>query len=141
MAVAIESVGTKNTGNNPMAVTIKTVDLNNKKDIEQFLHLPWKIYAPNGQKNPNWVPPFLDDQRSLLNPQKNPYHQHSRSKLFMAFNDKNELVGRISASVDDNFNKFWADKVGFFGWFECVDDPAVAQALFQEAEKFLKPKA
>ncbi len=138
MAVAIESVGTKNTGSNPMAVTIKTIDLNNKAEVEQFLHLPWKIYVSNGKKDPNWVPPFLDDQRSLLSPQKNPYHQHSRNKLFMAFNDKNELVGRISASVDDNFNKFWNDKVGFFGWFECVNDPSVAQALFQEAEKFLK---
>ena len=138
MAVAIESVGAKNTGSSPMAVTIKTVDLNNKKDIEQFLHLPWKIYAPNGKKDPNWVPPFLDDQRSLLNHNKNPYHQHSQTMLFMAFNDKNELVGRISASVDDNFNKFWNDKVGFFGWFECVNDVAVAQALFQAGEKFFK---
>jgi hypothetical protein len=47
-------------------------------------------------------------------------------------------VGRISASVDDNFNAFWRAKVGFFGWFECVPDPAVAQALFQAAEQFLQ---
>lgn len=122
-----------------MAFTIKPVDLENKKEVEQFLHLPWKIYvSPDGKRDPNWVPPFLDDQRSLLSRKKNPYHQHSRTKLFMAFNDKNELVGRISASVDDNFNKFWNEKVGFFGWFECVNDSAVAQALFQEAEKFIK---
>jgi len=120
-------------------ITVKSVEFSSKKDIEQFLHLPWKIYvSPDGKRNPNWVPPFLDDQRSLLNTQKNPYHQHSRTKLFMAFNDKNELVGRISASADDNFNKFWNEKVGFFGWFECVDDQAVANALFQEGEKFLK---
>jgi GNAT superfamily N-acetyltransferase len=138
MAVAIESVGAKNTGNNPMAVTIKTVDLNNKTEVEQFLHLPWKIYVSNGKKDPNWVPPFLDDQRSLLSSKKNPYHQHSRTKLFMAFNEKDELVGRISASVDDNFIGFHNEKIGFFGWFECVNDAAVAQALFQEGEKFFK---
>ena len=28
--------------------------------------------------------------------------------------------------------------MGFFGWFECVEDPAVAQALFQAAEQFLR---
>ncbi len=120
-----------------MAITIKTVET--KLDIETFLHLPWKIYvSADGKRDPNWVPPFLDDQRSLLSPQKNPYHQHSRTKLFMAFNDKNELVGRISASVDDNFNRFWTSKVGFFGWFECVNDQAVANALFAEGEKFFK---
>ncbi len=119
-----------------MAITIKTVET--KKDQEAFLHLPWKIYAPQGKRESNWVPPFLDDQRSLLNPQKNPYHQHSRTKLFMAFNEQNELVGRLSASVDDNFIKFWNEKVGFFGWFECVNDQAVADALFQAGEKFFK---
>src|SRR4030095_15602443 len=122
-----------------MAITIQSVDLNRKKDIELFLHLPWRIYVtPGGKRDPNWVPPFLNDQRSLLHPHKNPYHQHSRTKLFMAFNDKKELVGRISASVDDNFNTFWQAKVGFFGCFECVNDPAVAQALFQAAEQFLQ---
>lgn len=120
-----------------MAITIKTVET--KQDQETFLHLPWKIYvSPDGKRDPNWVPPFLDDQRSLLNPQKNPYHQHSRTKLYMAFNEKNELVGRISASVDDNFNKFWNSKVGFFGWFECLNDQEAANTLFAEGEKFFK---
>jgi hypothetical protein len=122
-----------------MAITIQSVDLHSKKEIERFLHLPWSIYVtPGGTRDPNWVPPFLPDQRSLLHPHKNPYHQHSRTKLFMAFNDKRTLVGRIAASVDDNFNTFWQAKVGFFGWFECVHDPAVAQVLFQAAEQFLR---
>src|SRR5579871_573402 len=121
-----------------MAVTIKPIDLTDKKGVETFLHLPWKIYVSNGKRDPNWVPPFLDDQRSLLNPAKNPYHQHSRTKLFLALNEKNEPLGRISASVDDNFIHFHNEKIGFFGWFECVNDPAVAQALFTEAEKFMK---
>ena len=122
-----------------MAITIQTVDPYSKKAIEQFLHLPWKIYVTSdGTRDPQWVPPFLPDQRSLLHPHKNPYHQHSRTKLFMAFQDQQALVGRISASVDDNFNAFWHAKIGFFGWFECVYDPAVAQALFQAAEQFLQ---
>ena len=121
-----------------MAVTIREIDPRNKKNLEEFLHLPWKIYVTNGKKDPNWVPPFLDDQRSLLNPGKNPFWKHAKVKLLAAYDDKNQIVGRISASVDDNFNKFWNDKVGFFGWFECVNDPAVAESLFQEAEKFLK---
>ena len=124
-----------------MAITIQAVDLHSKQAIEHFLHLPWTIYVrPDGTRDPHWVPPFLLDQRSLLHPHKNPYHQHSRTKLFLAFQDHRTVVGRISASVDDNFNTFWQAKVGFFGWFECVNDPAVAQALFQAAEQFLQAK-
>ena len=121
-----------------MAVTIKPIELSNKKDVETFLHIPWSIYIQNGKKDPNWVPPFLDDQRSLLDPKKNPFHEHAKVQLFMAYNDKNEAVGRISASVDENYNKFWNEKTGFFGWFECINDPSVAQALFAKAEEFLK---
>src|SRR5207245_1634203 len=114
-----EAVGAKKSrGSDHMAITVQSVDLQSKKNIEHFLHLPWSIYVtPDGKRDPNWVPPFLPDQRSLLHPHKNPYHQHSRTKLFMAFNAKKALVGRISASVDDNFNTFWQAKVGFFGWF------------------------
>ncbi len=122
-----------------MAVTVKPIHVENKKELEAFLHLPWKIYkTADGKKDPNWVPPFLDDQRSLLNPNKNPFWKHAKVALFAAYDDKNEMVGRISASVDDNFIKFWNEKVGFFGWFECVNDLSAAQALFQEAGKFLK---
>ncbi len=64
-----------------MALTIQVVDLHSKQEIEHFLHLPWTIYAtPGGHRDPHWVPPFLPDQRSLLHPHKNPYHQHSRTK-------------------------------------------------------------
>jgi len=122
-----------------MAVTVKPIHVENKKELEAFLHLPWKIYkTADGKKDPNWVPPFLDDQRSLLNPGKNPFWKHAKAALFAAYDEKNEMVGRISASVDDNFNKFWNEKVGFFGWFECVNEIEVAKALFQEAQKFLK---
>jgi GNAT superfamily N-acetyltransferase len=122
-----------------MAVTVKPIHVENKKELEAFLHLPWKIYkTADGKKDSNWVPPFLDDQRSLLNPSKNPFWKHAKVALFAAYDDQNQMVGRISASVDDNFNKFWNEKVGFFGWFECINELEVAKALFQEAEKFLK---
>jgi GNAT superfamily N-acetyltransferase len=138
MPATLEAVkDQKTSGGKTMAITIREIDPKNKKAIEEFLHLPWKIYAPNGKKDPNWVPPYLIDQRSLLNPAKNPFW-HAKAKLFAAYNDKNEIVGRISASVDDNYNKFWNEKTGFFGWFECVNDVSVAQALFAKAEEFLK---
>jgi len=121
-----------------VAVTIRTIDPSDKKSIETFLHLPWDIYAPNGQRDPQWVPPFLPDQRSLLSPTSNPFWKHAKVRLFLATDEKGKVLGRISASIDDNFNKFWDAKVGFFGWFECMNDPSVAQALFHEAEAFLR---
>jgi GNAT superfamily N-acetyltransferase len=44
-------------------------------------------------------------------------------------------VGRIAAVVDPAFARRWGG--GFFGFFECPDDDAVAGALFAAAERFL----
>ena len=48
-----------------MALTVREVA--SKKDLEAFLHIPWKL----GMKNdPMWVPPLLDDYRRMLDPKK-----------------------------------------------------------------------
>lgn len=47
------------------------------------------------------------------------------------------MVGRIGAIVNHNHNKEHNDRVGFFGFFECIDDQAVANALFDEARTFV----
>jgi hypothetical protein len=119
-----------------MTVTVTPVE--EKKGQEAFLRFPWKIYVSNGKRDPFWVPPFLPDQRSLLNPKKNPFFKHGRAKLFMALDGNGEIVGRISASVDDNFNQFQNEKCGFFGFFECINDVDAARSLFSQAEKYLK---
>jgi hypothetical protein len=47
-----------------------------------------------------------------------------------------EDVGRIAAILDRNHNDFHGEKTSFFGYFESVDDPAVADALFEAAAEF-----
>ncbi|MCS7184862.1 MAG: GNAT family N-acetyltransferase [bacterium] len=46
-------------------------------------------------------------------------------------------MGRISAQVDYDFVD---KKTGFIGFFECIDDEAIANELFSTAESFLKEK-
>jgi hypothetical protein len=57
-------------------------------------------------------------------------------ELFLARRD-GVIVGRIAAIVNHNHNREHNDKVGFFGFFEAVDDQQVADALFAEAEQWL----
>jgi hypothetical protein len=51
-------------------------------------------------------------------------------------------VGRISAHLDHRYNRFHSqpgtpDTTGFFGFFECEQDPAAAAALVDAAEAWL----
>jgi GNAT superfamily N-acetyltransferase len=115
-----------------MAVTVRALA---PGDTTAFIKLQWRFY----KNDPNWVPPLLMDRRKLLNVRKNPFYQHSEMQLFIADRD-GEPVGRIAALTNENHNAAHGDTVGFFGFFECVDDAAVAKALFDAAAAWLRTK-
>ena len=104
----------------------------NEVDKMKFIKFPWKIY----KNNPNWVPPLIFDVKNNLDTKKNPFYTHSKIELFLAFKE-GELCGRIAAIINDNHNKFHEDKVGFFGFFECINDKEVSKSLFNAAKEYL----
>ncbi|MEI7485519.1 MAG: hypothetical protein WCK13_12480 [Ignavibacteriota bacterium] len=110
---------------------IKAVD--NDVDKMRFIKFPWEIYKGDD----NWVPPIIYDVRKNLDTVKNPFYTHARIKLFLALDGKT-IVGRIAAVVNDNHNKKYNDKVGFFGYFECINSKEVSVALFEAAGNWLK---
>ena len=48
-----------------------------------------------------------------------------------------EVVGRVSAQIDQEHNRYHDEHTGFFGFFESIDDPTVALALTDAAESWL----
>lgn len=77
------------------------------------------------------------DVRTLLSTTKNPFFQHAEAQYFVARSD-GRTVGRIAAIKNDAHTKEHGDKVGFFGFFECIDDQNVANALFEAAADWLQ---
>ena len=114
-------------------ITIKPVKT--KKEFNQFLKFPWVIYK--GDKN--WVPPLMMDKKQILNREKNPFFKEAQMEMFLAEKD-GELVGRIAAIKNDAHNKTHNENIGFFGFFESVNDQEVANKLLGEAEKWLKSR-
>jgi hypothetical protein len=47
------------------------------------------------------------------------------------------VVGRISAHIDHAYNKHHGERRGWFGFFECEDDPEAARALLDAAAAWL----
>jgi hypothetical protein len=62
---------------------------------------------------------------------------HGKIFPFIATRD-GRPVGRIAAVVYDSHNKRYADKTGFFGFFDCEDNPETARALFEQAASTLR---
>ncbi len=104
----------------------------NKQDLMAFIRFPWEIY----QEDRYWVPPFIKDLLSKFSP-SHPFRSHSEMILYMA--DKGgRLVGRIAGIIDHHYVKFHREKVGFFGFFESIADPEVAEMLLSKVVKWLK---
>jgi len=85
------------------------------------------------------VPPLIIERRAFLNRRKHPFYRHGDAALFLAKRN-GEVVGRIMASDDPNYNALHKTNVGCFGLFESIDDVDVALSLFNEAKKWLRDR-
>lgn len=112
----------------PEGVSISEVS--SRSDLKEFVELPYRLYGEDA----DWVPPLRSDVRWMLDPAKNPFWKHARRSLFLARRN-GRVVGRVAAIADDEHNRVHGDRTGFFGFFECENDPGAARALFEAAEK------
>ncbi len=106
-----------------------------KNDTLKFIKFLWKVYKDDS----SWVPPLIMDRKKLMDTKKNPFYHHADTEFYIAERDR-EMVGRIAAIVNHNHNKEHGDKVGFFGFFESVNDQQVANALFDKVRDFLRAR-
>ena len=97
-------------------------------DLEAFVGLPYALH----RGDPGFAPLLRRDARALLDPAGNPFWDHADRELFLA-RSGGRVVGRVAAIHDRLHEETHRDGAGFFGFFESVDDPAVAGALFDAA--------
>lgn len=112
---------------------LHVVAVESPKSKKAFIHFPWKIY----DGDPHWVPPLLMDVKLKLNENKHPFFDFGKIELFLAYKN-GEIVGRIAAIQNQFYNDYHQCKTGFFGFFECINDQEVANALFDKASQALK---
>jgi GNAT superfamily N-acetyltransferase len=104
-----------------------------RQDLEDFIQFPFELY----RGDPNWVPPLLSQRRHLLEAKHNPFFDHSDVVLWLA-RRQGHVVGTISSHVDHLHNKVHEEKIGMFGFFEAVNDYAVAEALLSTARDWAR---
>lgn len=100
-----------------------------------FLRLPWMLH----QKDPYWIPPIWLEQKSLVDYSKSAFYERNEIQTFLALRG-GKPVGRIAAILNVGHLERYEDGIGFFGFFESIDDVEVSQALFEAAAEWLKGK-
>jgi hypothetical protein len=99
------------------------------KDFKSFVKFPFELY----RDDPQWVPPIISDEYTVLDPAKNPCQQDVDTHMLLARRD-GQVVGRVLAMNHHLVNRVWDRKNLRFGWFECVEDLEVARALLAAVE-------
>jgi len=102
---------------------------------ELFLDVPMRVYA----NDPYWVPPLRQEVAKQFAPE-NPFFQYGKLQRFIAVSEVDnepQVVGRIAAAVNQRLIER-EGQVGLFGFFECIADFAIAQALFNTACQWLR---
>lgn len=106
-----------------------------KSQMRDFVLFPYSHY----KNDEHWVAPLLMDEKKLIDVKKNPFYEEAEAAFFIA--EKNgEIAGRIGVIDNHTYNKFHNENVGFFGFFECVDDQSVADLLLRVASDWLKQR-
>ncbi len=115
--------------------SIHIVAVETRTDQSRFFAFPWTLY----RDDPNWVPPLRTNQKELLNYKPHPFYDTAEIQTFYA-TANNKVVGRIAAIVDRAHNRFYGERRGMFGFFDCIDNFDVAQGLFDAAGRWLRGK-
>jgi len=113
------------------ALTIVAVD--DRRTVKDWIAVPYAVFA----QDPMWVAPLDFLERRRISKRHAPFFTFGEAALFIAYRG-GQPVGRISAQVNRRHLERHRDGVGHFGFFDCIQDPEVAQALVAAAADWLR---
>ena len=112
------------------AITVRAA--RSAADRRRFIRFPWRVYGGIDA----WVPPLISDFKKKLDTVRNPFYKHAEIELFLARRNGSP-AGTVAAIIDHHYNSFHDERTGFFGFFEAVNDDAVAGALIDAAAQWV----
>lgn len=113
-------------------MTIKPV--NDTKTKAQFLDVPKHLY----KDDKNWISPLDNDVSDIFNPAKNNFFKHGQCTRWILEDENAQVIGRIAAFINDKKAYQYEVPTGGVGFFECTNDIAAANLLFDTAKKWLQ---
>jgi hypothetical protein len=115
--------------------SVEIVPVENRRQRHDFLNLPWQLYSNDAY----WIPPLRGNQKELVGYARHPFYLQADVQTFVAYRQRRPC-GRIAAIVNRAHNTQHNDRVGFFGFFEAMDDPAIANGLLDSAAAWLRER-
>lgn len=114
---------------------IRQIDLSSRKEVGEFLALPYRLY----RAVPQWVPPLEADVRLMLDPHRHPFYRHSQAAFFLAYRQAHQPpAARLAVLFHRPYNRHNQERTAFFYLFEAEEDEEVVKNLFAAAEEWAR---
>ena len=114
---------------------IKIKQVLNSSDLELFIKFPMELY----KGNPYYVPPLINEEKSIWVKEENPALQYSEAAQFLAYKGKN-IVGRIAVMINHKEEKELGIRKVRFGWLDFINDIEVSKSLINTAIEYANSK-
>ncbi len=108
---------------------VKISSVSTTTELKRFVHVPYVLQGAD----PLFVSDLQVNNLNLLRHDTNPFFKDAELKAYLATRN-GELVGRI-ASINNKTHRKEQPDLGRFGFFDSVNDPEVAQALFRQVDQ------
>lgn len=129
----------RETTTQPTTMSIEIRLATTRKERRQFITFAWRVYRHDPELRKYWVPPVICDYMKTLDTELFPFYDHADLALFTAWKE-GKLSGTIAAIENRRHNEIHGDRVGFWGFFECINDQQVADSLFGAVAAWLAEK-
>lgn len=111
-------------------------EVTDKQTAQQFLDVPRFIY----RNDENWICPLDSIISSIFDPQKNSYYKHGDACRWILLDENKKPIGRVAGFFHREKAVKYDPPTGGMGFFECLNDQASANLLFETCKTWLTEK-
>ena len=117
-----------------MNMAASIIEVNTPLLEKEFL----EINASLNKSNPNYIRPLDNEVVQVFDRSHNKLFKGGDAKRWIVQNEEGICTGRIAAFYYESYkNKGTEFPVGCVGFFDCINDQAIANLLFSTAQKWL----
>ena len=106
----------------------------NDAQAKEWLLFPLEIY----KNDPNYIRPLDKDIEDVFNPAANKFFKFGDCERWLLKSDTDKIIGRIAVFTSRKWKN--TQPTGGVGFFECIQDQAAANFLFDAAVVWLKER-
>ncbi len=113
---------------------MKVISVTSKPQQREFLDFPSRIF----KDDPHYIRPLDPDVEQVFDPAKNIFFKSGTCERFLFQNSAGQTVGRLAVFTNKKYRQ--AQPTGGIGFFDCVDDQATANFMFDYAKEWLQKR-